>query len=203
MPTPEELERLRAIAEAEPPTVREAEPFEDDEPKTLERASQVGPHVSVHVHQHEGKEKEKAHPLHKLAESGWVKAVLVVVLGAGGSEGHRLVAPTGLVLKSDLEKHKEELVRELGKEDARLEVLRSELARAEAKAALLERDHRELTVYLYGVLPKLGVQVTLPEGTEPPPRMEFHPPPLSLTIGPNAAKPIQPAQVFPLPLRSP
>jgi len=184
MPTDADKERLEALAQA----------------KRSRQNEQV--HVSVHV----GDEKKQKTWVHHVAESPWSKIAAALLLGAGGGEGHRLLSPTGLVQRSDLDDMKKDTAREFGREDGKIDETGRALA---AKTTLCEeradRDERELYAlgrYLYFVLPKTGVLVTLPEGTDPPRTLDFHPAPLLGTVTPSGAKPIQPAETFPLPLKA-
>lgn len=199
MPTPDELERLKALAAG----------GNKDESDPPPRDSKV--HLSLHVgtsgeQKSEGEEKKK-NPLEQVAASPWVKLLAAALLGAGGGEGHRLLSPTGIVEKADLDHHKEEVQRELGREDGKIDTAK-QAAIVEATRICDERLGAQSAVvyamgrYLYYVLPKTGVLVTLPEGVKPPePVMEFHPAPLVTGVTPGGAHPIQPKETFPLPLR--
>lgn len=199
MPTQADLDRLKRLAE-EAKAERPPESDFDDEAPTVsreERQSKV--HVQVNLHHHDKAQGDKG-VVSRVAESPWGKGALVLLLGAGGSEGHHLVATAGLVTKAELEAHKQATSRELGAKDAEIAALRAALVVAEEHTDANARNTYALGTYLYGVLPKMGVLVTLPEGIGPPAKkMEFHPPPLYMSVGPNAAKPIQPKDTFPLP----
>jgi hypothetical protein len=202
MPTPSDIERLQALAKGSGPKDEDA--FSAEEKKTLSRDSTV--HVSVHVDtpQKDSGAPKKKHWVQHVAQNPWAHLVGALLLGAGGGEGHRLLSPTGIVEKADLAHHKEEIARELGQEDGKIEALKQEEKDA-MRQCVLDRDADRRAMYalgryLYFVLPKTGVLVTLPEDVVKPVAMDFHPPPLFTgNLKPDAAKPIQPAETFPLP----
>lgn len=194
MPTPSDIDRLRELAKGAD------DAFSPEEKKTLSRDSTV--HVSVHVDTPKSSSDapKKKHWLHHVAQNPWAHLVGALLVGAGGGEGHRLLSPA----TADLAHHKEEVARELGQQDGKLDALRQE-EREVAKQCAEDRnaDRRAMYAlgrYLYFVLPKTGVLVTLPEDVPRPVGMDFHPPPLFTgKLSPDAAKPIQPAETFPLP----
>jgi hypothetical protein len=198
MPTESDLERLARIAQGKA-----------DEAPDSEAPRDSKLHLSLHVGPSGGEppaHEKKKHWAHHAAESPWVKGIVALLLGAGGGEGHRLLSPTAMVQKSELEDHKREMAREFGREDGKIDEARhsaeAQAARCEAQRAQDLKAAYAVTRYVYYVLPKMGVLVTLPEGVAPPvPPLEFHPPPLLGTVTPNGAKPIQPAETFPLPMR--
>ncbi len=134
------------------------------------------------------------------AENPWVKLVLALVVGGGaGGIGGRTLAALNVVMKPELEAEKKRSDDEREKMQKRIETLEQAVQKQKDSSA---QDHTALYLtsrYLYFVLPKLGVLVTLPPGAELR-KMEFHPAPVMRgPLGPNDAKPIQPAETLPLP----
>lgn len=196
MPTPDDIDRLKKLAGEEG--------LDEDEQPTIS-ADGKKVHVSVNLHQHGRSRSEPTknghHPLKALLEIPWVKAALVLLLGAGGSEGHRIIAAVGFVQRSDLEAHKKEVALDLGGYVAKLEAAKRYEAETRELCSANSRELYGVGRYLYYVLPKTGVLVTLEPEVPIPPLLEFHPAPLRNAVTPKDSKPIQPKETFPMPER--
>lgn len=199
MPSREDIKRLEAIRDRPKPDARPLPPAPPSVPRTPEVSMPPASEPPPPFRRTKRESLRVARQsLDRAAQNPWVKLVAALLVGGLGGEAHRMLTALGVVSQSDLrrerKKHDEDV--------ARLEkkVLELETAIGAVKTAGGE-DHRTLYLtsrYLYFVLPKLGVLVTLPSGMEVR-KMDFHPAPVPRgPLGPNDAKPIQPAETFPM-----